>query len=73
MAEFDLEAVAGAVVKRARELCQRHRVGAVSGCCRQCMLRAVGEHLTEGHPEMKQEEVAELISDWLLRAGEPSH
>ncbi len=73
MAEFDLEAAAGAVVKRARELCKQHRVGSAVGFCRQCMLRAVAEHLTVAHPEMQQEDIAELMCEWLLTAEEPSH
>ena len=73
MAGFDLEAYAEAVVKRARELCQRHRVGAVSGCCRQCFGRAVEEYLADQHPEMKRGDVFDLVQEWLLRAGEPSH
>ncbi len=73
MAEFDLEAAAGAVVKRARELCQRHRVGAVSGCCRECFGRAVEEYLARENPEMKRGDVFDLVQEWLLKAGEPEH
>ncbi len=73
MAEFDLEAAAGAVLKRARKLCKRHRIGAVSGCCRECMMRAVEEHIAEAHPEMKRGDVFDLVQEWLLTAWEPSH
>ena len=73
MAEFDLEAAGGAVVQRARELYKRHRVGAASGYCRQCVLRAVEEYPAEGHPEMKQGDVFDLVQEWLLAAREPSH
>ncbi len=72
MSDFDLEADAEAVVQRARELCEHHRIIAAVGCCRECMMRAIEEHIAEAHPEMKRGDVFDLVQEWLLRAGEPS-
>ncbi len=71
--EKAVKAAAGAVVQRARELCKGHGVPNVSGCCRQCFGRAVEEYLLDQHPEMRRGDVFDLVQEWLLRAGEPSH
>ena len=73
VSEFDPEADAAAIVRRARKLCKRHRIGAAVGCCRECVLRAIEEHISEAHPEMKRGNVFDLVQEWLLKAGEPSH
>ncbi len=43
------------------------------GFCRECMMRAVEEHIADQHPEMKRGDVFDLVQEWLLKTGEPEH
>ena len=62
--------VADSLLERAKTRCAKHR-GATSGFCRAGFLAELDDALAREHPELKRDDVFELIQSWLASAHDP--
>ena len=61
-----------ALVRRARKGCEDHR-DRVNGICQECLLAEIERAIPEAHPELKRDDVFELVQEWLMQEDESFH